>query len=591
MLRDAARHPDHHPGVALPDADRSRPSELFEGARWCIVDEIHAVAATKRGAHLALTLERLTEAAGDDVAADRPVGHASPLEEIARFMVGPRASAGSSTPASASSSTSRSRCRSSRWSSRTQPGADSTRWRAARPPARSIWPAIYPELLELIRAHRSTIVFVNNRRGAERARRSASTSWPGEDARPRPPRLAGARGADGGRGDAQGRRAPCLVATSSLELGIDMGAVDLVIQVESPNRWRAVCSGSAAPATRSTTSAAAGSSPSSAPTCWSARWSPSACARRDRDHGRAPQRARRARSADRGDRRRRPEIRPWPSTTCYALVTRHLLLCGAPPAQFENVLDMLDGRYPSSEFAELRPRIVWDRVKGTIRARRGARQLAVTNAGTIPDRGLYAVTLPDGRARRRARRGDGLRGPAGTDVPARSEHVADRGDRPRSRDRHAGAGIAGRGAVLEGRQASGGRRSSARRSARLPLGGRPDRRGSRGDYDLDDRAAAQPCPVPGEQQQATRVDPLRPGDRGGAVPRRDRRLAAVRPQPVRRPRPRRLGACAERRIREQLRARVRRHLVRRRDHRPPPRCRGAAAAPTWCCSTPKRSRS
>src|SRR6202043_3545032 len=81
----------------------------------------------------------------------------------------------------------------------------------------------------------------------------------------------------------------------------------------------------------------------------------------------------------------------------YALVTRTHSYSELGRAQFENVLDMLDGRYPSSEFAELRPRIIWDRIKGTVRARPGARQLAVTNAGTIPDRGLYAVTLPDGR--------------------------------------------------------------------------------------------------------------------------------------------------------------------------------------------------
>ena len=81
----------------------------------------------------------------------------------------------------------------------------------------------------------------------------------------------------------------------------------------------------------------------------------------------------------------------------YALVTRTHSYAELGRASFENVLDMLDGRYPSSEFAELRPRIVWDRVAGTIRARPGARQLAVTNAGTIPDRGLFAVTLPDGR--------------------------------------------------------------------------------------------------------------------------------------------------------------------------------------------------
>ena len=81
----------------------------------------------------------------------------------------------------------------------------------------------------------------------------------------------------------------------------------------------------------------------------------------------------------------------------YALVTRTYSYAELSRSQLENVLDMLDGRYPSSEFSELRPRIVWDRVAGTIRARPGARQLAVTNAGTIPDRGLYAVTLPDGR--------------------------------------------------------------------------------------------------------------------------------------------------------------------------------------------------
>src|SRR5207253_571007 len=81
----------------------------------------------------------------------------------------------------------------------------------------------------------------------------------------------------------------------------------------------------------------------------------------------------------------------------HALVTQTHSYSDLSRAQLENVLDMLDGRYPSSEFGDLRPRIVWDRVADTIRPRRGARQLAVTNAGTIPDRGLYGVHLPDGR--------------------------------------------------------------------------------------------------------------------------------------------------------------------------------------------------
>jgi ATP-dependent Lhr-like helicase len=92
-----------------------------------------------------------------------------------------------------------------------------------------------------------------------------------------------------------------------------------------------------------------------------------------------------------------PEDRPVNVDELFALVTRTHSYAELARGSFENVLDMLDGRYPSSEFAELRPRIVWDRIAGTLRARPGARQLAVTNAGTIPDRGLYAVTLPDGR--------------------------------------------------------------------------------------------------------------------------------------------------------------------------------------------------
>ena len=144
-------------------------------------------------------------------------------------------------------------------------------------------------------------------------------------------------------------------------------------------------------------------------------------------------------------------------------------------AQLENVLDMLDGRYPSEEFGELRPRIVWDRVAGTIRARKGSRALAITNAGTIPDRGLYSRQPARRPPRRRARRGDGLRGARGPGLPARRVVVADRGDHARPRDRHARAGRPGRGAVLEGRRAGpaeGARRGDRRLRA---LGGRAGR--------------------------------------------------------------------------------------------------------------------
>jgi ATP-dependent Lhr-like helicase len=377
----------------------SRAQELFEGTRWCIVDEIHAVAATKRGAHLALTLERLTEAAGRDVQRIGLSATQKPLEEIGRFLVGPTRE-----------------CRIVDTGVRKQldlkihvpvesmvepddtpapdldplaGGAEATR--------RSIWPAIYPELLELIESHRSTIVFVNNRRAAERlalrmnelAEREIARAHHGSLAREE--RLVVEEMLKAGE-------LPCLVATSSLELGIDMGAVDLVIQVESPKSVArglqrigraghtvdAVSQGRIFPKFRADLLECA------------------VVARRMRDGEiettvvprnaldvLAQQIVAIAAAA--------PEDAPVSVDRLHSLVTRTHSYSDLSRTQLENVLDMLDGRYPSDEFKELRPRIVWDRLGGAIRPRPGARQLAITSGGTIPDRGLYAVTLPDGR--------------------------------------------------------------------------------------------------------------------------------------------------------------------------------------------------
>ena len=166
-----------------------------------------------------------------------------------------------------------------------------------------------------------------------------------------------------------------------------------------------------------------------------------------------------------------PEDQPVAVDELHALVGRTHSYAELSRTQLENVLDMLDGRYPSSEFSELRPRIVWDRVHGTIRARPGARQLAVTNAGTIPDRGLYSVTLPDGRRVGELDEEMVYEARPGPDIPARREHLADRGDRARPGDRHAGAGAAGCGPVLEGRR--GGPAQGTRPGDRrlLALGG------------------------------------------------------------------------------------------------------------------------
>ena len=186
-------------------------------------------------------------------------------------------------------------------------------------------------------------------------------------------------------------------------------------------------------------------------------------------------------------------------TYSYSELSRELL---------ENVLDMLDGRYPSQEFGELRARIVWDRLAGTIRARRGSRQLAVANAGTIPDRGLYAVTLPDGRRVGELDEEMVYEARAGADLPARRLQLADRGDRARPRDRDAGARGAGRGAVLEGRL--GGTREGARRGDRrvLALGRGPGRRRPCSATTTSTSAPRATCSsYLREQQQATRVLP------------------------------------------------------------------------------------
>ncbi len=231
--------------------------KLFEHTRWCIVDEIHAVASTKRGSHLALTLERLTAVAGRAGGSD--LAHRSeatmqriglsatqnPLDEVARFMVGPGRE-----------------CRivdagvrkqldlqiqvpvESMASPGDTPGAELDPLAGGTEPTlNSIWPAMYPELLTLVREHNSTIIFVNARRGAERlALRLNELAGAQDEGAGRPVReIARAHHGSLAREERtvveellKAGELPCLVATSSLELGIDMGAVDLVIQVESP---------------------------------------------------------------------------------------------------------------------------------------------------------------------------------------------------------------------------------------------------------------------------------------------------------------------------------------------------------------------
>ncbi len=337
-----------------------------------------------------------------------------------------------------------------------------------------------------MRAHRSTIVFVNNRRGAERlAVRLNDLASQGPETSPST--IARAHHGSLAREERlvvedllKSGELPCLVATSSLELGIDMGAVDLVIQVESPKSVTAglqrigraghgvgeVSRGRIFPKFRADLLECA------------------VVVKRMRD-GEIEATVIPRNPLDvlaqqivamtaTGDELRVPALhetirRAYP----FAELSRELL---------DSVLDMLDGRYPSEEFAELRPRIVWDRVEDTIRARRGALQLAVTNAGTIPDRGLYGVHLPDGRRVGELDEEMVYEARAGPDVPARRLHLADRGDHPRPRDRDPRPRRARRGAVLARATASAGPKELGARDRRVrarvrgPRSGRARRR-------------------------------------------------------------------------------------------------------------------
>ena len=372
----------------------SQAREMLTGAEWAIVDEIHAVARTKRGAHLALTLERL------EAQAERPVQRIglsatqTPLEEVGRFLVGPRRTC---TLVDTGVRKELDLKIHVPVESMVEPdqGADLDPVAGGEATRQSIWPAIYPELLELVRRHTSTIVFVNNRRGAERLALRLNELAGEEIARAhhgslaREERLVVEEMLKSGE-------LPCLVATSSLELGIDMGAVDLVLQVESPKSVSSglqrigraghnvgdVSKGRIFPKFRADLLECA----VVARRMREGQIEPTVVPRNPLDVL-AQQIVAMSAMAEEG----------LAVDDLHALVTRTHSFAELSRTQLENVLDMLDGRYPSAEFAELRPRIVWDRVAGTIRPRKGARGLAITNAGTIPDRGLFSVTLPDGR--------------------------------------------------------------------------------------------------------------------------------------------------------------------------------------------------
>lgn len=387
----------------------SQAREILRSVDTLILDEVHAVAGTKRGAHMAVSVERLADLVAGSVQRIGLSATQRPIEEIGRFVSGARpieivdAGTRKELDLEVVVPVEDMRELGSTASLSYPVPADGQEMDAGTElGTQSIWPSIYPEILRLVQAHRSTIVFVNNRRLAERlALRLNELANEGNDGPPR--EVARAHHGSLAREqrvvveeDLKAGRIPCLVATSSLELGIDMGAVDLVIQVESPksvarglqrigragHELGAVSKGRIFPKFRA-----------------------------DLLESAVVARAMREGDIEETKIPRNPldvlaqqvvaiavddEIRV---DDLHALVTRAYPFKELSRQQLENVLDMLAGRYPSDEFAELRPRIVWDRTGGVIRARDGARRLAVTNAGTIPDRGLFGVFLVDGGGR------------------------------------------------------------------------------------------------------------------------------------------------------------------------------------------------
>jgi len=413
----------------------SRARETLAGVETLIVDEVHAVAGTKRGAHLALSLERLealvTGAGGAPLQRIGLSATQRPLDEVARFLGG-----GTVDPDGA-------------WRPRpvrvvdvgarsdldveiVVPVEDMSRLGevieeggsgvASGPAAgagesrRSIWPAVQPRILDLVESHRSTIVFANSRRLAERlcgrlnelATERAAEAWeaggrvgeePGDVVVARAHHGSVAREQRVGiEEELKAGRLPCVVATSSLELGIDMGAVDLVVQVESPG---SVASGLQRIG-RAGHQVGAASVGKVFPKYRGDLVECAVVVRRMREGAIEETRYPRnpldvlaqqvvAMSA----------MDVWPVDRLFDVVRGCANFADLARTQFEGVLDMLSGRYPSDEFAELRPRLNWDRVEGTLTGRPSAQRLAVTSGGTIPDRGLYGVfVVGEGPGRR-----------------------------------------------------------------------------------------------------------------------------------------------------------------------------------------------
>ncbi|HEY0532614.1 MAG TPA: ATP-dependent helicase [Actinoplanes sp.] len=394
----------------------SAARDSLRGVETVIVDEVHAVAATKRGAHLALSLERLDALLGRPAQRIGLSATVRPIDETARFLGGAH-DVEIVQPKSAKTIEVTVEVPVEDMTALDEvPDVDPDNPGAGRH-SPSIWPAVEERVLDLIQGHRSTIVFTNSRRGAERlcarinelAAERAGEVVPVPDRPPAeimaqagqaggaPPVVARAHHGSVSREERKqieealkSGRLPAVVATSSLELGIDMGAVDLVVQIEAPpsvaaglqrigragHQVGAVSRGVVFPKHRGDLVSCA---------VVAERMGEGAI-----EELRYP---------------RNPldvlaqqivamvALDEWQVDEMAALIRRAAPFAELPESALHAVLDMLSGRYPSTAFAELRPRLVWDRGTDQLTGRPGAQRLAVTSGGTIPDRGMFGVFL------------------------------------------------------------------------------------------------------------------------------------------------------------------------------------------------------
>ena len=371
-----------------------------------IIDEIHAMATTKRGAHLMLSLERLEQVTKRPPQRIGLSATQRPLEEIAHFLGGHGAD-GRRRPVTIIDAGIRKPLdvevvvpvedmgAMGQVVSELRSGPASEALAGQR---NSIWPSIYPRILQQVLAHRSTIIFCNARRQAERlAARlnelAADNGIEGELVKAHHGSLAREQRVviedELKRGELR-----AIVATSSLELGIDMGAVDLVIQVESPG---AVSRGLQRIG-RAGHSVGEPSKGTLYPKHRGDLLEAAVVVRRMREGLIESSRFLRN-PLDVLAQQIVAHVSMHPDCTVEqvaAMVRGAACFAELSDDLFRNVLDLLSGRYPSDEFNELRPRIVWDRVNETLRARDGSKRLAIMSGGTIPDRGLFGVFLPDG---------------------------------------------------------------------------------------------------------------------------------------------------------------------------------------------------